>query len=36
MNLDFTSIVLMVAAAALGMIYFARRSNRMKRSNRKF
>ena len=36
MKLDFITVVLMVAAAALGMIYFSRRSNRMNRSHRKF
>ena len=35
MKLDVTSIVLLLAAAVLGVFYFVRRSNRMKRAHRK-
>ena len=35
MNLDFTTIILLVGAALLGVVYFVRRSSRMKRAHRK-
>ena len=35
MKLDFTSIMLLLAAAVLGVFYFVRRSSRMKRAQRK-
>lgn len=35
MNLDLTSIILLAAAALLGIVYFMRRSSRLKRANRK-
>ncbi len=35
MNLDLTSGILIAAAVLLGILYFARRSARQKRSNRK-
>ena len=35
MNFDLTTIVLVALAAALGILYFVRRSSRMKRAHRK-
>lgn len=35
MNLDVTTILLLVAAAVLGLFYFVRRSGRMHRAQRK-
>jgi len=35
MNFDLTTITLLAAAALLGVVYFVRRSNRIKRSHRK-
>jgi hypothetical protein len=35
MKLDLTTIALLVAAAFLGVLYFVRRSSRLKRAHRK-
>ncbi len=35
MNFDLTTIILFAIAAILGIAYFARRSSRLKRANRK-
>ncbi len=34
MNLDLTTIILFLAAAALGLAYFARRKARLKKTRR--